>query len=131
MTTVIRLSFLLYAAAFAAIILITDKAGGSMWSFVHAVPGGDKAGHLGLVGTLSLLANLALRGRRAPRPLSGIMLGTLLVALVMSLEECSQAFFPSRSLDLLDGLANLAGAALGDILARRLLRPKRTGEATA
>lgn len=52
------------------------------------------------------------------------MLGTLLVGIAMTAEECSQAFFPSRTHDLFDGLANLAGAALGEIAARLTLSSK-------
>jgi VanZ family protein len=49
----------------------------------------------------------------------------------MTAEELSQAFFPSRTLDLLDGVANLAGAALGGVAARQILRPRRPGVAAA
>ena len=126
--TTLRLALVCYGILFAGIILAADR--GHVWHFVTDLPLGDKLGHLGLVGTLSLLLNLTLRGRRAPRPFSGIMLGTLLVATGMTLEETSQAFFPSRTLDLFDGLANLAGAAVGELIARFLLR-RRTGAAVA
>jgi VanZ family protein len=129
--TVLRLTLLCYGILLIGIILIANRGGGHFWHFLTDLPLGDKAGHLGLVGTLSLLLNLSLKGRRAPRPLSGIMLGSLLVAIVMTAEECSQAFFPSRTLDLFDGLANLAGVTIGEIAARLLLRPKITSVVTS
>lgn len=125
----LRLALVCYGVLFIGIILIANRGGGHFWHFLTDLPGGDKLGHLGLVGTLSLLLNLSLRGRRAPRPLAGVMLGSVLVAIVMTAEECSQAFIPSRSLDLFDGLANLAGAALGEMVTRLILRSKHHGPA--
>ena len=127
----LRLALVCYGILFLGIILNADRGGGHFYHFLTDLPLGDKLGHLGLVGTLSLLLNLCLKGKRAPRPLAGIMLGTFLVGLGMSLEECSQAFFPSRTLDLVDGLANLAGAAAGECGARYFLRRKRGGQAAA
>jgi VanZ family protein len=109
---------------FAGIVLSADRGGKHFWDFLNTFPLGDKFGHLALVGTFSLLANLALRGRRAPGRLSWMMLGTLGIATIMTLEECSQAFFPARTLDGLDELANLTGAGLGELAARFLLRRK-------
>lgn len=126
----LRLALVCYGILFIGIILAADRGGGHVWHFLTDLPLGDKVGHLGLVGTLSLLLNLSLKGRRAPRPLSGIMLGSLLIAIAMTLEECSQAFFPSRTLDLFDGLANLAGTAIGEVVARLILRPQN-GQAPA
>jgi hypothetical protein len=122
-----RITFAAYALFLGGIIYLANHGGGHWWSFITDLPCGDKLGHLGLVATLTLLLNLALRGRRAPGRLSGILLGSLLVAIFMSLEECSQAVFPSRSLDLFDGLANLAGVVVGDLAARKALsrRPAR------
>jgi polysaccharide biosynthesis protein VpsQ len=119
-----RLLLLCYALGLGGIIYLANHGGGRFWTFITDIPGGDKLGHIGLVGTLSLLLNIVLRGRRAPGSFSGIMLGSLIVATVMTLEEFSQAAFPSRSRDLLDGIANLVGAAAGECLARFFLRPK-------
>jgi VanZ family protein len=52
----------------------------------------------------------------------------------MSLEELSQWFLPTRSPDLLDWIANLAGAALAQVAAIRMvswLRPERYNNARA
>jgi len=121
--TALRLALVCYALLFIGIVVSADR-GLSFWKFLNEWPMGDKLGHLGLVGSLSLLVNLVLRGRCAPRPFSRIMLGTLIIAGIMTAEELSQAFFPARTLDLLDGLANLTGAALGQLAARFMLRPK-------
>ncbi len=122
--TALRLALICYGIMFVGIVLSADRGGKHFWDFLNAIPLGDKLGHLCLVGTFSLLANLALKGRRAPGRLSWMMLGTLVIATLMTLEESSQAFFPTRTLDGLDELANLSGAALGEVAARFLLRRK-------
>jgi VanZ family protein len=118
----LRLALVCYGILFIGIVISADR-GASFWNFLNELPMGDKLGHLGLVGTLSLLLNLTLKGKSAPRPFSRLMLGTLVIAAIMTAEELSQAFFPARTLDLLDGLANLTGAALGQWAARFILRP--------
>lgn len=130
-TGVSRIIFAAYAVFLGGIIYLANQGGGHWWNFITDLPYGDKLGHLGLVGTLTLLLNLALKGRRAPGKLSGVLLGSIFVALLMSVEECSQAMFPSRSLDLWDGLANLAGVAVGDLISRGVLRHRQLHAATS
>jgi VanZ family protein len=115
-----------FAILFGVIILLANQGRG-FWGFLEEIPFGDKLGHIGLVGTLALLLNLTLRNRRLPAPLGMIQMGSGLVAVVMTIEEFSQLFLPTRSPDLLDWLANLTGAALAQFAATRLatLRAKR------
>lgn len=122
----LRLAFALFAAAFISIIVIADLGlAGSLWSFVGMIPFGDKLGHLGLVGTLTVLLNLNLKRR----PCGVLMLGSVIVLAGMTLEEGSQMFFPNRSFDGFDALANvisvLCGEGLVRMLPRRVTRPDR------
>ncbi len=104
---------------FVWIIVIADRAEGvPWWSFIHQIPFGDKVGHFGLVGALSFLCNLAFARRGSNRP-RFITRTTWVLLLVLSLEELSQGFIPHRHLDLFDWLADLAGLAVGQILAMR------------
>ncbi|MCH7226556.1 trypsin [Haloferula sp. A504] len=122
-----------FGAVFIGIIVLANQGRG-FWGFLQQIPGGDKLGHVGLVGTLALLCNLTLRLRTLPAPFHRIQLGSALVAIAMSLEELSQWFLPTRSPDLLDGIANLAGAALAQVAAIRMvsrLRPERRTSARA
>lgn len=115
----IRLVFVLFAAAFVSMIVVANRGEGErIWGFLRSIPSGDKLGHLGLVGALSLLLNLALDRRRASGSGNGIMLGSLVLLVIMTLEEASQAFVPCRSFDLVDGLANLVGVFCGEGLVR-------------
>jgi hypothetical protein len=122
----LRLAFFLFAAAFVSIIVLADRGmAGALWSFVGGVPFGDKLGHLGLVGTLTVLFNLNLNRR----PCGVLMLGSVIVLAGMTLEEGSQAFFPTRSFDGFDTLANVIGVLCGEglvrMLPRRVTRPDR------
>ena len=100
------------------LVLIVSAAntgtGHRFWWFLSGIPMGDKFGHLGLIGTLSLLLNASLRGRRAPGRAAFMMLGSLVLLIVATLEEGSQIFIATRTFDVVDWLANVAGIALGE-----------------
>ena len=101
------------------IIVIADQADGvPWWSFIDQIPFGDKVGHFGLVGTLSLLCNLAFT-RWKSSPQRHITRTTWVLFFLLSLEEFSQGFIPHRHLDVFDWLADIAGLAAGQFLAKR------------
>lgn len=78
---------------------------------------GDKLGHVGLVGTLSFLCNLAFPLKRPAWLPKGISTVTFLLLAVLTLEELAQAFIPTRTCDPADWLANLIGLAAGQLAA--------------
>ncbi len=87
----------------------------ALFKLVRATPYGDKIGHILLAGILTLIANYFLKNRvwrvaRVPLPV-----GSLIVVAILALEEASQYYLPTRSLDIIDALANLAGIALFSI----------------
>ena len=115
----IRHAFVLFASAFVSLIVLADRGRiGVIWELVAMVPLGDKLGHLGLVGTLTVLLNLTLKRRKA----GPLMLGSVFVLVGMMLEEGSQYFIPARSFDGFDALANLVGVLCGEGLVRMLPR---------
>ncbi len=115
------LVFALFTIAFVSILVIANRGGGErLWGFLASIPCGDKLGHLGLVGSRCFLLNLALDRRRAPGRRGGMMPGSLILLVLMTLEEGSQAFLAYRSFDLLDGLANIVGIICGEGLVRML-----------
>ena len=120
--TAVGFSLRIFAGSFILfmllIVAIANRGEGDRWwSFIHAIPYGDKVGHVGLMGTLCLLCNLAFtpRGCRF-LPVSVTRVTFILFALI-SLEELSQAFISTRTCDPLDWLADLAGLALGQTAA--------------
>ena len=103
------------------IIVIANRGEGDRWwSFIGAIPYGDKVGHVGLIGTLSLLCNLAFRPRQPGFLPRRITLTTFILLVLLSLEELSQAFTPTRTCDVYDWLADLVGLAAGQWLAFQL-----------
>lgn len=108
-------SFLVF---FIVIVIIADRGDGNRWwGFLVRHRYGDKLGHLILVGTLSFLGNLAFSLRPLPRLPRWITTITLILFLLLTIEELSQAFIPSRTCDVFDWLADLCGLALGQVAA--------------
>jgi VanZ family protein len=85
---------------------------------LYYFPGGDKAGHFILFGILSFLLNksaLALLSNRTPARL--VLTVSLLLAILIGLEEWSQSLFPARTMSLSDLLASYAGVSVFALLA--------------
>ncbi|MGI9457973.1 MAG: VanZ family protein [Aeoliella sp.] len=78
------------------------------------VPLGDKIGHFVLMGTLCLLANLALRTRSVELKRRQALVGTIVVAVGVSLEELSQLAIASRSFSITDLAADYFGIFVAD-----------------
>ncbi len=111
----------------AGIILLADSGrGGWLFSLVRPIPEGDKVGHFILFGVLGFLANLALRDARVSLWGQGVRKGSLVVAIAITLEECSQAMLPSRTFDVMDLAAGVLGVwAFGWVATRYLVRESR------
>ena len=122
-------AILLAVVAIAATVLIAVAADrGTLppaLERIHAFPGGDKVGHLGIYGTLAVLLELGVEGRTRRLAGASVSAGGLWVALAATLEEVSQVLYPAtRTPSLLDLGAGLAGIALGVAAARRILRAR-------
>jgi len=89
----------------------------------------DKVIHVGIYGLLSGLISRALYHRTAPRqrPLTLIVLATVITALYGLSDEWHQSFVAGRSADVFDWLADIAGGILGSALYMRGLRLRRAG----
>jgi VanZ family protein len=87
---------------------------------IYYFRGGDKAGHFFLFGILSFLLNkstLALLPKQTPVRL--VLTVSLLLAILIGLEEWSQSLFPARTMDITDLLASYAGVSTFALLAYR------------
>lgn len=80
-----------------------------LFKVTRQIPFGDKLGHIFVFGGLTLMANLAFKGKVLNGKLGSVYWGTAAVLIFVTLEELSQHFVATRSLDLLDYLANLVG----------------------
>ncbi len=112
---------LLFALFIIAVIVAAnaDRLPNALY-LLYRFPGGDKAGHFILFGILSFLLNksaLILFPRRDSVRL--ILTVSLLLSILIGLEEWSQSLFPARTMSLDDLLVSLAGVTVFALLAYR------------
>jgi hypothetical protein len=123
-----KLLALAYVAFLLAIVIVADSGRfRSLFIFVDHIPFGDKIGHFAFMGTLALVIHGAFPRLRA-RLIGPVTAASLLVATLVSLEELSQTFFPTRSADWLDLGADMLGIGLATAIAARLWPAKRGTE---
>ncbi len=84
---------------------------------LYDFPNGDKLGHFILYGILSLLLNLAFTVRPGVNLPRTILTVSLILALLIGLEEWSQSLFDSRTMDIVDLLASYAGVTVAALTA--------------
>ena len=119
---IITVAYVLFVAA--VDVVADSRAWHGLLRPVRALPFGDKAGHFILMGLLSLLVNLCLSCRRVRLGGRSLLSGSLAVAVVVLLEECSQLFVRTRSFDAADLLFDFLGIFLFGRLACRLARAR-------
>jgi polysaccharide biosynthesis protein VpsQ len=99
-----------YIFILAAVIFIANKKSTRyLLDFIGYIPYGDKLGHFFLMGGLSFLINLLLQARIVRFGKLRILIGSLLVLSVVTIEEFSQLFIRGRTFDWTDLVADLAG----------------------
>ncbi len=111
---ILRFAAALASIAFIAFIVwIIHEANigrdNALFKLVRATPYGDKIGHFFVSGLLALAAHFLCRGKIWRVAKIPIPIGPLFVLVALTLEEASQAYLPTRSFDVMDGLANAAG----------------------
>lgn len=90
------------------------------FDFVQTVPYGDKIGHVLLFGFLTLGSVIASGFRTISK--TKIYWGSAAVLAFVLIEEASQYFIPSRTMDIQDALADVLGIALFSVFAYGLNR---------
>jgi polysaccharide biosynthesis protein VpsQ len=105
----VKIMTVVYVLILAVIIFIANtKSTRYLLSFIKFVPYGDKIGHLVLFGILSVLVNWWLGFRR----IKFVLLGSIIVFLIVTIEEFSQIYISGRSFDLKDLLFDFIGIFL-------------------
>ena len=91
-----------------------------------AAPGTDKVAHLAMYAILGMLTLRAV-GHAAPAPRT-MVLTLAAITVFAAVDEWHQRFIPSRSADVADWFADVAGATLGigSLAALKLRRVKGT-----
>ena len=119
----IKILTIVYIFILAGIVVLADMKGTRyLLDFVRFVPYGDKVGHFFLMGTFSLMLNLALSARTFRLRQINILLGSLIVLVVVTIEEFSQIFVRGRSFDLGDLVVDFAGIFIFGEIARLIYR---------
>lgn len=112
------------AALLVFVVLISALADvghkSALFDAVRSTPHGDKFCHFGIFGTLAFFAHRALEFRTWGIAGFRLPIGPLLVLMLATVEELSQAFFPQRTLDIVDWLSDLLGVASFSFLSHRL-----------
>ena len=100
----------LFALFIILIIVLADRGQLGILKLVNQIPYGDKAGHFILYGILTLLIDLTLFQAlplRSPKLVA--VMSSLILALLIGLEEFSQQYFDSRTFSLQDLVASYLG----------------------
>ena len=92
-----------------------------LFGFLRRIPYGDKLGHFVLMGILSLLVNLSMRATRVQIGSFDVLKGSLIVAVVVTIEEFSQIFIRARGFSLVDLAFDYAGIVTFGTLATYLV----------
>ena len=106
-----------------AIVVAADRDGlPLLLQRVYNYPAGDKLGHFVLFGGLAFVGALGFPRRTEPLAGVSVPVSTLVIALLVTLEEASQAWFPGRTASVFDLLASYAGMAVAVSAARLIER---------
>ncbi|MCK5898357.1 MAG: VanZ family protein [Methylococcales bacterium] len=121
-----KLALLAAIAFFSFIVWVIYMAntGGSsiFFDFIKTIPYGDKLGHIGLFGVLTLIVNVGFKYHSFRLISLNFYSGTVIVSVFVILEEASQFFIPKRTFDLYDLLSDATGIVIFTGLAHYLNR---------
>jgi VanZ family protein len=119
----------LYVLFLALLVFMVDqKKYQFLFRFVRETPYGDKVGHLLLMGFFAFLLNLALSCKKINFGKLYVLAGSIIVVLVVTLEEFSQIFVRYRTFDPGDLLFDYAGIFLFGQLAAYLTKSRLARE---
>ncbi len=117
MSRAVSLITLSYGLFIGWVIYLANTGQSSLFfQLVRAIPYGDKLGHLFLFGFLTLGLNVALKYKMFNLKQRGIYCGSTIVGIVVLLEELSQYFLPSRTFDVIDLGADVAGILVFSVI---------------
>ena len=99
------------------IIILADSADYNYAFFmVGTIPCGDKIAHALLYGVMAMLLNFGLDFKTKQFLGLNLQVGAMIVLLFAGLEELSQYYFPSRTLDFYDFVADFVGVVLASFI---------------
>lgn len=115
----IKILTVCYILILAGIIFVANrKSTQYLLNFIGSIPYGDKLGHFFLMGILSFLVNILLNARTVGFGKWRYLLGSLIVWIVVTVEEISQIYVRGRTFDWTDLIADSLGILVFGELAR-------------
>jgi polysaccharide biosynthesis protein VpsQ len=112
-----KLLAILFSIFILVVIVLADEGRLGPVSRLYDFPYGDKAAHFILFGLLALVLNLYALPRYPASPKQAVWAIGLALALLIGIEELSQATFPTRTVDAIDLLASYAGVLIFSAIA--------------
>lgn len=114
----------IYALLIGVIVWLANDGGfAHTFRWWRSLPGADKLGHFLLMGGFAFTLNLALGMRQFTFTHRRWLGGSAIVAVIVVLEEISQAWVPSRTFDLLDLTFDFLGILFFGWLAKKTVCP--------
>ena len=111
------LPLLVVLSFIASIVYVADmRLCPRFFSWVAAMPHLDKVMHCLLMGCLAWVANIAIKHHRLSLGSIRLLTGSCLIWVIVAAEEYSQQWFPARSCDPWDLLADSIGITLAALL---------------
>ncbi len=102
------------------IIILADSADSNYAFFmIGNIPYGDKIAHTLLYFVMALLLNFGLAFKTKQFLGFNLQVGAMIVLLFAGLEELSQHYFPSRTLDVYDFIADFVGVVLASFIKKK------------
>ncbi len=122
MSARIKIIAVIYIFILAGIVVLADvRQTQFLFNFIRKLPFGDKIGHFFLMGIFSLLVNLALSAKTIRFWKLKCLLGSLIVSMIVTLEEFSQIFVRGRTFDAGDLIVDFAGISIFGEIARFII----------
>ena len=113
MYRLVTLLAICFSAFILWIIYLANTGGNSIFfDLVRSIPNGDKFGHAGLFGFLTLIIIIASKYRSFKLGKLNIYYGVMVVVPLIIGEELSQAFIASRTFDFVDIVADFIGVGI-------------------
>ncbi len=127
-----KILLVVYVLILAGIVFVADRRGTRyLLDFVGYIPYGDKLGHFGLMGIFSFLLNLVFDARTINLWKLNYLLGSLIVLVVVTIEEISQLFIRGRTFDWSDLICDYLGIFLFGEFARFICNRGKKAETRA
>jgi glycopeptide antibiotics resistance protein len=120
--SILTFSFIL----FLGFVIYSANTGHSLvfFEWVSALPMGDKLGHFSLMFVFSLLLNMMFKHRKLCIKDKNVLIGSLVVFILITLEEVSQIALERRTFDFMDLLCNYLGIACSSLTSLLVIRKR-------